>query len=69
MRIERRTGQGCKSPHLHQKEINVEKELQGYTMKNPLVQEVSKWMLRAYMVWSICADVFLLGGVVYLIFF
>ncbi|SVA97451.1 uncharacterized protein METZ01_LOCUS150305, partial [marine metagenome] len=22
------------------------------TMKNPLVQEVSKWMLRAYMVWS-----------------
>ena len=33
--IEKRTGQGCKSPHLHQKEINVEKELQGYDNEEP----------------------------------
>jgi hypothetical protein len=45
------------------------KNYRGMTMKNPLVQEVSKWMIRAYMVWSICADVFLLSGVVYLVFF
>ena len=38
-------------------------------MKSPLVREVSKWMLRAYMVWSICADIVLLGGIVYLISF
>ena len=38
-------------------------------MKNPLVQTVSKWMLRAYIAWSVCADVILIGGIVYLIFF
>ncbi len=38
-------------------------------MKTPLVQEVSKWMIRAYMVWSICADIVLLSGVIYLVFF
>ena len=37
-------------------------------MKNPLVQTVSKWMLRAYIAWSVCADVILIGGIVYLIF-
>jgi len=38
-------------------------------MKTPLVREVSKWMFRGYMVWSVCADIALLGGIVYLIFF
>ena len=38
-------------------------------MKNPLVQTVSKWMLRAYIAWSVCADVIHIGGIVYLIFF
>ena len=37
-------------------------------MKNPLVQTVSKWMLT-YIAWSVCADVILIGGIVYLIFF
>ncbi len=29
----------------------------------------ARWMLRAYIVWSICADIFLIGGILYLIFF
>ncbi len=37
-------------------------------MKNPLVRKVSKWMLRAYILWSICADITLLGGIIYLVF-
>jgi len=45
------------------------KNYRGAAMKTPLVREVSKWMIRAYVVWSICADVFLLSGVVYLVFF
>ncbi|MAG25151.1 hypothetical protein CMI47_16150 [Candidatus Pacearchaeota archaeon] len=32
-------------------------------------KEIAKWMLRAYIVWSICADIFLIGGILYLIFF
>jgi len=35
MRIERRTGRGCNSLRLHQKEIIVEKELQGYDNEEP----------------------------------
>jgi hypothetical protein len=38
-------------------------------MKNPIVQEVSKWMFRGYIVWSICADIALLSGIIWLIFF
>ena len=40
-------------------------------MKPPtlLVKEAVKWMLKAYVVWSICVDIFLLGGIAYLIFF
>ena len=38
-------------------------------MKNPLVQTISKWMFRAYIVWSICADIIVIGGIIYLIFF
>ena len=38
-------------------------------MKNPLVRELSKWMFKAYIVWSICADITLLAGLVYLVFF
>lgn len=37
-------------------------------MKNPLVRKVSKWMLRAYILWSICADITLLSGIIYLVF-
>jgi len=35
MRIERRTGRGCNSLRLHQKEINVGKELQGHDDEEP----------------------------------
>ena len=38
-------------------------------MKNPLVQTVSKWMFVHHIAWSVCADVILIGGIVYLIFF
>jgi hypothetical protein len=38
-------------------------------MKNPLVREVSKWMFKAYILWSICADIALLAGIIYLVFF
>ena len=34
-----------------------------------LAKEAAKWMVKAYVVWSICADIFLLGGIAYLIFF
>jgi len=34
-----------------------------------LAKEAAKWMFRAYVVWSICADIFLIGGIAYLIFF
>ncbi len=36
MRIERRTGRGCDSLRLHQKEISVEKELEGQDNEDPL---------------------------------
>ena len=38
-------------------------------MTNPLVQEIAKWMFKAYIGWSICADLIIVGGIVYLIFF
>jgi len=38
-------------------------------MKNPIVQALSKFMFKAYIVWSICADITLIGGMIYLIFF
>ncbi len=28
---------------------------------------VKKWMLRAYLAWSVCADITLIGGVIWLI--
>ncbi len=34
-----------------------------------LVKLVAEWMFKAYIVWSICADAFLVGGIIYLIFF
>ena len=30
--------------------------------------QITTWMLRAYMVYSITADLVLLGGIIYLIF-
>ena len=38
-------------------------------MKNPLVQLIGKWLFRAYVLWSICADIIVICGIVYLIFF
>jgi len=29
----------------------------------------AKWMFKAYIIWSICADLFLIAGIVWLIFF
>ena len=35
--------------------------------KNPLVVLLGKWMFRAYIAWSVCADIVLLSGIIYLI--
>jgi hypothetical protein len=32
-------------------------------------QGATKWMFKAYIIWSICADIFLIGGIIWLIFF
>tara|TARA_R100000687_G_scaffold69468_1_gene58865 strand:+ start:104 stop:268 length:165 start_codon:yes stop_codon:yes gene_type:complete len=40
----------------------------GVKMKNLLVQEAGKWMLRGYIVWSVCADLALICGLCYLLF-
>ena len=45
------------------------KIIKGDQDEEPLVREVSKWMLSAYILWSICADIALLSGILYLIFF
>ena len=37
--------------------------------KNPIVNTISKWMFRLYIAWSICADVTIIGGLVYYFFF
>ena len=34
-----------------------------------LAKEAAKWMFKSYVVWRICEDIFLLGGIAYLIFF
>jgi len=34
-----------------------------------LAKEAAKWMFKAYVVWSICADIALLSGIFWLIFF
>ena len=35
------------------------------TMKNPIVRAISKLMFRGYVVWSVCVDLTLVGGIVY----
>lgn len=37
-------------------------------MKNPFVKEIGKYLFRAYIIWSICADLVLIAGVVALLF-
>lgn len=37
-------------------------------MKNPPVQTVAKWMFKAYIAWSICADLILIAGMIALLF-
>ena len=32
-----------------------------------LAKEAVKWMFKAYIVWSICADIILIGGIVLLL--
>ena len=32
-----------------------------------LAKEAAKWMFKAYIVWSICADIILIGGIVLLL--
>jgi hypothetical protein len=36
-------------------------------MKNPLVLTISKYLLKAYIVWSICADLVLIAGIIALL--
>jgi len=31
-------------------------------------KSVTKWAFRAYIVWSVCADIIVLSGVVYLLY-
>jgi len=38
-------------------------------MKNPLVQIIGKWLFRLYVLWSVVADIVLISGIAYLIFF
>jgi len=36
-------------------------------MKKLIVKETGKWILKGYIIWSVCADLSLLGGFLYLI--
>ena len=35
--------------------------------QTPIVKEAVKWMFKAYIVWSVCADIILIGGIVLLL--
>ena len=35
----------------------------------PEIKVVAKWMFKFYIVWSVCADIIVIGGIIYLIFF
>ena len=37
-------------------------------IQTPIVKEAVKWMFKAYIVWSICADIVLIIGVLMLLF-
>ena len=37
-------------------------------MKNPFVKEIGKYLFRAYIIWSVCADLVLIEGVLALLF-
>lgn len=37
--------------------------------KDLLMKEVGRLMFKGYVAWSICADIILVSGIVYLIFF
>ena len=36
-------------------------------IQTPVVKEADKWMIKAYIVWSVCADIILIGGIVLLL--
>ena len=35
--------------------------------QSPIVKEAVKWMFKAYVVWSVWADIILIGGIVLLL--
>jgi|TARA_R110000744_G_scaffold302376_2_gene411365 hypothetical protein len=37
-------------------------------MKNPFVKEIGKYLFKAYIIWSVCADLVLIAGVLALLF-
>ena len=37
-------------------------------MKNPFVKEIGKYLFKAYIIWSVCADLVLIAGVLALFF-
>jgi len=34
-----------------------------------LVKKIGKWLFKGYIVWSIFADIIVISGIIYLIFF
>ena len=36
--------------------------------QTPVVKKAAKWMFKAYVVWSICADMILISGIIALLF-
>ena len=36
-------------------------------MKNPLVKKISVFMFKIYLIWSVCADVILITGIIALL--
>jgi len=37
-------------------------------MKSPIVKNISTYMFRLYIAWSICADIILITGIIVLLF-
>ena len=35
--------------------------------QTPIIKEAVKWMFKAYIAWSICADIILISGIVALL--
>ena len=37
------------------------------TMKNPVVLKISKYLFKGYIIWSVCADLILIAGLIALL--